>query len=413
MLESPMATTTTRPLDAPAPQAPTPAPAEAPRSPLAGLLPAGRVRTTLEWLSVVLAVYVLVSAVSVIGAGFKTATGGHAEQLFAFAENPLVALMVGILATAALQSSSTTTSITVGLVAGGLPLDIAIPIVLGANIGTTLTNTLVSVTMIRRRDEFRRAFAAGTVHDFFNLIAVAIFLPLEILTGFLEKLSGWVTGFVAGSSTSVDMNAFDLVGAATSPLKEGLAMATGPLGAVAGGLVMIAVGVGLIFLSIGFVGALLKVLMVGRAKQILHTAIGRGPVTGIGAGALVTTLVQSSSTTTSLMIPLAGSGTFSLRQIYPFTLGANIGTTVTALLAAIGLSGEHAALGMQIALVHLFFNLCATGLVYGVPWLRNLPILGAEWLARVSSVRPWFAFVWVGGVFIALPAALIAITALV
>lgn len=413
MLESPMATTITRPLDAPAPQAPTPAPAEAPRSPLADLLPAGRLRSTLEWLFVVLAVYVLVSAVSVIGAGFKTATGGHAEQLFAFAENPLVALMVGILATAALQSSSTTTSITVGLVAGGLPLDIAIPIVLGANIGTTLTNTLVSVTMIRRRDEFRRAFAAGTVHDFFNLIAVVIFLPLEILTGFLEKLSGWVTGFLADTSTSVDTDAFDLVGTATSPLKEGLAAATGPLGAVAGGLVMIAMGVGLIFFAIGFVGALLKVLMVGRAKQILHTAIGRGPVTGIGAGALVTTLVQSSSTTTSLMIPLAGSGTFSLRQIYPFTLGANIGTTVTALLAAIGLSGEHAALGLQIALVHLFFNLCATGLVYGVPWLRNLPILGAEWLARVSSVRPWFAFVWVGGVFVALPTALIAITALV
>jgi sodium-dependent phosphate cotransporter len=60
---------------------------------------------------------------------------------------------------------------------------------------------------------------------------------------------------------------------------------------------------------------------VGRARELLHKALGRGPLTGIASGTLVTVMVQSSSTTTSLMIPLAGGGVFSTRQLYPFTLG--------------------------------------------------------------------------------------------
>ena len=79
--------------------------------------------------------------------------------------------------------------------------------------------------------------------------------------------------------------------------------------------------------------------MVGRANQLLHAAVGRGPVSGVLSGTVVTVLVQSSSTTTSLMVPLAGSGVFGLREVYPFTLGANIGTTITAILAATAVTG--------------------------------------------------------------------------
>ncbi|WP_349829470.1 Na/Pi symporter [Brevibacterium litoralis] len=381
-----------------------------PQGPFDRFLAPGPARSVVNWLAVVLAVYVLVSAVGVIGAGFKTATGDHAPQLFAFAENPLVALMVGILATAALQSSSTTTSITVGLAAGGLPLEIAIPIIFGANIGTTLTNTLVALGSITRKDEFRRSFAAATVHDFFNLIAVLVFLPLEYFTGFFRHLSGAIATALPGGN-GVDTDSFDLVGAATSPLKDGLGALASPLGSVFGGVVMVLLGVVLIFFSIGFLGKLLKTLMVGRAKAVLHGSIGRGPVTGIGAGALVTAVVQSSSTSTSLMVPLAASGTFSLRQVYPFAVGANIGTTITALLAALGLSGVDAVLGLQVAVVHLLFNLCATLVVFGIPVVRELPLRGAAWLAGLAARRTWIAAVWVLGVFVALPAVLIVLTA--
>lgn len=115
-------------------------------------------------------------------------------------------------------------------------------------------------------------------------------------------------------------------------------------------------------------------------------------------------MVQSSSTTTSLMIPLAGSGLFTTRQLYPFTLGANIGTTITALLAATAISGAGAKLALTIALVHVLFNLFAVALIYGVPFLRELPIKAAEGLARVGSENKLLALGYVAGLFFALPA---------
>ncbi|MFP3345087.1 Na/Pi cotransporter family protein, partial [Halomonas sp. SIMBA_159] len=86
-------------------------------------------------------------------------------------------------------------------------------------------------------------------------------------------------------------------------------------------------------------------------RDILKSAIGRGPVHGIVSGSIVTILVQSSSTTTSLMVPLVGTGVLKVRDVYPFTLGANIGTCITALLAATAISGDHAVFALQIALV--------------------------------------------------------------
>ena len=171
-------------------------------------------------------------------------------------------------------------------------------------------------------------------------------------------------------------------------------------------------GIVLIFVTITLVGKRLKELMVGRAKTILHTAIGRGPVAGITAGTLVTILVQSSSTTTSLMIPLAGTGVFELAQIYPFTLGANIGTCVTALLAATAVSGAEAVAALQIAMVHLIYNVLGVVIIYGIPFLSRLPIVGAENLAVLASERKSLAFAYIVGVFFVVPSLLLAITAL-
>lgn len=381
------------------------------RGPWDRLVPEGPARTWVNWLSVAVSIYLLISAVNLIGGGFKAATGDQAQQLFEFASNPFVALMVGVLATAATQSSSTTTSITVGLAAGGLPLHIAIPIIMGANIGTTLTNTLVSIGMIGNKEDFRRAFAAATVHDFFNLIAVAILLPLELMTGYLERLSGALASVFTGA-TGVDTGRADVIGTATEPIENAMGALTSGIPAPWGGILMIAVGIALILFAISFVGKVLKVLMVGRARRVLHTAIGRGPVSGIASGTVVTALVQSSSTATSLMIPLAGSGTFTLRQVYPFTIGANIGTTVTALLAALGLSGANAGVGLQVALVHLLFNLSATVIIFGLPFLRPVPVRAAQWLANRSAEHKSFAAMWVLGVFVALPGLLIAGTLL-
>jgi len=396
----------------------TSAPAEARRlvSPLERLGLRGRPLATANWLGVAVGVYVLITAVELIGSGFKAATGDSAESLFAFASNPFVALMVGVLFTAAVQSSSTTTSVTVGLVAGGLPIDIAIPMLMGANIGTTLTNTLVSLGMARDKESFRRAFSAATVHDFYNLVAVAIFLPLEMMFGLLERTSSWLAQATSGSDGGVVATVFSGIGSVvdtvTEPLAAGLEGATSFLPDPWHGIVMIVLGIGLILAVINWLGRLLKVLLVGRAAQVLHSSVGRGPISGIASGAAVTMMVQSSSTTTSLMIPLAGSGTFSLKQIYPFTVGANIGTTVTALIAAFAFSGAEATLALQAAFVHLLFNVFAALVVFGLPLLRQLPLRGATWLGDVAATNKLWAAGWVLGVFVGIPALLIGITVL-
>ncbi len=362
-----------------------------------------------QWLLVVLMIYILISAVSMIGSGFKAATGGHAQELFAFASNPYVGLVIGIIATALIQSSSTVSSLIVGMVAGGLPVHIAIPMIMGSNVGTTVTNTLVSLGHVRDKDEFRRAFSAATVHDFFNLIAVAIFLPLEIMFGLLDKVSSWLTGFFI-SPENYSMSNINVIKSLTKPFVNAVDTVTSVLPGSFAGVAMILIGLVLIFFAITYIGKLLKVLMVGRAKAIMHSAIGRGPITGIASGALVTTFVQSSSTTTSLMVPLAGSGTFNLKQIYPFMLGANIGTTVTALLAATAVTGSLAASALGIALVHLLFNLFAVVVIFGLPFLRNFPIRGAEWLADIAAEQKIYAAIWVLGVFILVPMLLILVS---
>lgn len=384
------------------------------RSPLERFGLSGKALEYGNWIAVAVGIYILITAVNVIGDGFKSTTGGQAEELFAFAENPLIALMIGVLATGLIQSSSTTTSIVVGLAAGGLPMEICIPMLMGANIGTTLTSTLVSLGMVRDKESFRRGFAAASVHDMFNLFAVVIFLPLEMLTGILEKSSGWLSEQMAGSDGGIVAVIFGGIGAGVTAVTEPLADLIGMLAEWIpqpwGGILLIFIGIGLILSVINFIGSLLKVVMVGRAKQVLHSAIGRGPITGIFSGMLITIMVQSSSTTTALVVPLAGSGTFSVKQIYPFTLGANIGTTVTALIAAFAFSGVEAQFALQAALVHLLFNLLATALIFGVPFLRVTPLKGAALLGELGARNKLFVVAWVLGVFVVVPAVLIFLT---
>jgi sodium-dependent phosphate cotransporter len=397
----------------------TPSPSSTPTprliSPFERLGLRGRSLSTANWLGVVAGVYVLITAVELIGSGFKAATGDSAESLFAFAANPFVALMIGVLFTALVQSSSTTTSVTVGLVAGGLPIEIAIPMLMGANIGTTLTNTLVSLGAVRDKETFRRAFSAATVHDFFNLVAVAVFLPLELMFGLLERTSGWLSGMVAGTDGGPIASVFAAMGAVvdaiTEPLANLLDAATSFLPGAWHGAAMILLGITLILLVITWLGRLLKVLLVGRAADVLHRSVGRGPLSGMASGAVVTMMVQSSSTTTSLMIPLASSGTFTLKQIYPFTVGANIGTTITALIAAFAFTGGDAQIALQAALVHVLFNVFAAAVVFGLPLLRQVPLRGATWLGNLAATNKMWAAAWVLGVFIGIPLALIGITA--
>ena len=176
------------------------------------------------------------------------------------------------------------------------------------------------------------------------------------------------------------------------------------------GIVLITVGIVTIFIAITFMGKLMKTLMVGRAKDILKNAIGKGTIHSILSGSLVTVLVQSSTTTTCLIVPLVGNKVLKVKEIYPFTIGANIGTCITALLAATAATGEFAIFALQIALVHLLFNLAATVVIFGIPFLRNIPLKGSEIISEMAIKNKWIVFGYLFSLFILLPSSILFLT---
>ena len=367
--------------------------------------PKTEVRSSLlSWIGIAALVYLLMVGVGVIGVGFDWISGGPkgAEKLFAFATNPIVGVILGTLATALVQSSSTVTSVIVALVAGGMPVEIAVPMVMGANMGTTITNTIVSLGNIRESKAFHRSFSAATVHDFFNLYAILIFLPIEIVFHPLERIAGMMSSwFLVGGSASIsNLNVLSVI---INPVVLSMEQVFRVMPGAIDSSLFIAFGIGLVFFSVIYMGKLLKSAMTGKAKSMLDRALGKGVLIGILAGALVTMIVQSSSTTTSLLVPLAGAGVLSLRQVFPFTLGANIGTTITALLAATAVLGGYKMFALQIALVHFLFNFSGVILFALVPWLYELPIRSAEWLGSLTERNKGYAFGYIFGVFFIIP----------
>lgn len=322
------------------------------------------------------------------------------DELFRSVTNPVAGLFVGVLATVLAQSSSVTTATIVGLVGGGLlGVEQAVPMIMGANIGTTVTNTLASLGHLRRPQEFRSAFAAAIVHDTFNVLSVTVLLPLELATGVLSSLAQRLSELLLGTSGAT----FD------SPIKAAVKAPVGALeelwvqvasGTVLG-LVLLASGLALIFLALAAITSNMRALVADRVERAMNDVLSRGAgVPALLVGLLITVAVQSSSITTSILIPLAASGVISLRNTYPVTLGANVGTTVTALLASLATDRPEA---LAIALVHTLFNVAGIALFYVVPRLREVPVVLAERGAALAAERRRLVVVYVVGLFIVLP----------
>jgi sodium-dependent phosphate cotransporter len=123
----------------------------------------------------------------------------------------------------------------------------------------------------------------------------------------------------------------------------------------------------------------------------------------IGVG--MTILVQSSSITTSTLTPLVGLGVITIERAYPITLGANIGTTVTGILAALSSDGTKLANALQVALAHLFFNISGIIIWYPIPFMRKIPISAAKAMGNTTAKYRWFAVVYIILTFFLFPAA--------
>jgi sodium-dependent phosphate cotransporter len=335
-----------------------------------------------------------------MGLGFKLFGKDFAKMLLEQTANPLVGLFIGILATSLVQSSSTTTSMTVVLVAaGGLTIEGAIPIIMGANIGTSVTNTLVSLGHVSRRVEFERAFAGATLHDFFNWMAVLILLPLELLTGFLASASSFLAEALEGAGGA---KLFNPLRAIVRPASEFIKEVMGE-----SGILVLAAGVILLIVCLKLLVDLLKVLMTDRAEKILHGTIFRSGFAAVLAGLAMTVMVQSSSITTSLMVPLVGAGIITLRQFFPYTIGANIDTTVTALLASLS-TGSTAA--VTVAFAHLLFNVAGCLIIYLPPPVRAIPLALARAMGRLGSRNRLLAVLYIVVFFYGIPLVLLLLT---
>ena len=338
-----------------------------------------------------IATYVFLLSINLLSASFKLFGEDFAASLISLTSNPFVGLFIGILATSIVQSSSTTTSIIVGLTASGaLTIGNAIPIIMGANIGTSVTNTIVSLGHIKKMKEFRKAFEVATVDDFFNLCIVVILFPLELLFHPLEKSASFLTHFVLGANSHLQFaSPLDYI---TKPVVDFFQKMLGH-----NTILILILSLVLLFLSLRYFIRLMKPIAKTKFKRSLNKYVFKRPVRSFAAGLALTGTVQSSSVSTSLLVPLAGVGILTIENAFPYVLGANIGTTGTALIASL-VPGSAAAI--TVALVHVFFNVFGAAIMYP---LRKIPISLSKGLASLSMKSKVYVLLYVTLVFFVLP----------
>jgi len=270
---------------------------------------------------------------------------------------------------------------------------------MGANIGTTVTNTIVSIGHINKGTEFKRAFAASTVHDFFNILAVIIVFPIEMVFHPLQRTSEWFALRLFGKIENID------VLQAKSPIKIAVKSGSEFIQKFSfdNDIVYLILSVTITFLMLYSIVRLLKSLVLKKIEGFFDQYIFNTSLKALIFGVIITIMVQSSSITTSLVIPLAGAGVLTLRQIFPFTLGANIGTTITALLAAI--TGTVSSL--IAAFSHLLFNILGIVIIYGVPFLRNIPLILAKNISEIAATKKYIPLLYLLIIFILIPLSII------
>jgi solute carrier family 34 (sodium-dependent phosphate cotransporter) len=347
---------------------------------------------------ILLSLYLFVVAIGAMAAAFNLFGREFAQAVLETTANPVLGLFVGILATSLVQSSSTSTSIIVGMVAGGvISVEGAIPMIMGANIGTTITSMLVSLGHLRRPRELQRGFSAASLHFIFNLFVVLILLPLELMTGVVTDAA------LLLSELFQDVGGMRLANplkAATAPAIEVLAWLVGQRP-----VVLLLLSLALTYGMLVSIVKLLRSLMLRRLEHFFDTHLFRTPGRALLFGLLLTFAVQSSSIPTALAIPLAAAGVIKLMQIYPYSLGANLGTTLTAILAALATANPTA---ITVAFAHLLFNVIGILIIWPIPFIRAIPPRIAVKMGNLAFRRRGFAPLFVLLMYFLVPAVVVA-----
>ncbi|XP_056394436.1 sodium-dependent phosphate transport protein 2C [Hyla sarda] len=432
--------------------------------------------------------YLFICSLDVLSSAFQLVGSKLTGDIFSDNDvlaNPIAGLVIGVLLTILVQSSSTSSSIIVSMVSSGiLNVRASIPIIMGVNVGTSVTSTLVSLAQSGDRNEFRRAFGGSAVHGMFNWLTVIILLPIELGSGYLFHVSNAIiksfnihaggdapdilkvitrpftdliikldSSVIAGNAigdpeyanTSLikrwcvtnKINVTEYIPATnltncsvvtcftnasgtfienTFIIKENVErcvhiFAHAQLSDIAAGLILLTASLLVLCTCLILIVKLLNSVLKGQIAQVIKKIINAdfpfpfswlSGYLAIFVGAVMTFVVQSSSVFTSAIVPLMGVGVITMNRAYPLFLGSNIGTTTTAVLAALASPAESLSESVQVAFIHLFFNLSGIVLWYVVPYFR-LPIHVAKKFGDITAKYRWFAVLYLLVSFIFLP----------
>lgn len=352
----------------------------------------GKVNQAKSYVLMLLALFLFIFALDMLTLSMSQLNNDFAKEILRATKNPFVSLFIGLLVTALLQSSSTVTSIVVAIVAAGnLTLDQAVPLVMGANIGTTLTSTLVSLTYIMRQKEFEKALSAGILHDFFNIIVVIILLPLELYFQFLSRLAEKAAQVFASDESFSDPMIYNRV--FTRPISEWID------NTIQLPFLTLAIAVLLVFGAIKLLSNSAFETFKRGGLSDFNKYVFKNPFLAFLYGTVFTGAVQSSSVTTSLLVPLVAEGKVSVKKSFPFIIGANIGTTITAAIAAI----YKTEAAIALALVHFFFNLIGALIFLPFPFLQNIPVKIALYVGKKSMQHKFIGVAYILLTFFIIP----------
>lgn len=348
-----------------------------------------------SYILMILAMFLFIFSIDLLIVAVSHLNSPMAENILLATKNPFVSLFIGLLMTALIQSSSTVTSSIVAVVASGhLGLEQAVPMVMGANIGTTLTSTLISLSYLMKQNQFRRAFSAGMLHDIFNTFTVLILLPLEIYFGFLSKLALAIAHLFIMDSEKNPLFANQVF---TRNATEWISQIIGyPV-------ISLILAILLIFGAIKLLSSSVYSTLSNKKLKKIYKLIFKDPYLSLMYGVMFTATVQSSTVTTSFMVPLVANKKVSLKKAFPFIIGANIGTTITAAIAAIHKSEAAIAL----AIVHFLFNLVGAMIFMPIPSVRNLPVRLAAYIGSKNMENRLLGFAYILLTFFIIPFLLI------
>jgi sodium-dependent phosphate cotransporter len=320
-------------------------------------------------------------------------------QIMVVSANPFLCLFIGLLTTALVHSSSTITAITIAIVASGtISPTSAIYMIMGANLGTTITATLVAVGHATRKKEFRKAISASMAHHFFNLFSIIIFFPIEFYTGFLTYISqGTAHWFEENIAVNVGY-IFSPIDVVILPIARTLLYALGNQA-----LLAMATSVVALFYVLQFTTKLFQKVWTNINESPLQIYLFHSPFQALVLGMLITAILQSSTVVTSLIVPIVAANKISIKRVFPFIMGANLGTTFKAIVLAS--SANEAA--VSVAFMHFYLNLLGILVFYPLPALRSLPVNLARRMGKLTLSSRLFGFGYIMFIFFLFPFLLI------